>query len=330
MYSEEDIDSAVKAGIFSDETATAFRSHVAQRQHTPAVDEEHFRLITGFNDVFVVIASLLLITSVGWIGEATAPWLGALASAATSWGLAEFFIRRRRMALPAIVLLLAFIYSVFTIGLIALGKSETGIIFASALAAGAAWLHWLRFRVPITVAAGTAAGIAFTVTLLLQTIPAAKDWISAMALIAGLGVFGLAMHWDAADTRRQTRKSDVAFWLHLLAAPLLVHPIFAVLDVETGLVGLQQALAVVVLYVAIALVSLIIDRRALMVSALVYVLYTFSALLKQFGVVSLGFAITALTIGTALLLLSAFWHPCRSFVLGFFPQVMKNRLPPLQ
>jgi len=234
------------------------------------------------------------------------------------------------MALPSIVLLLAFVYSVFAIGFLYLEKSETGMVLASALAAGAAWLHWLRFRVPITVAAGAAAGVAFVVALLLQLIPAARDWITAMALIAGLAVFALAMHWDSADTQRQTRKADVAFWLHLLAAPLLVHPIFAVLDVRSGQVGLEQALAVVVLYVAIALVSLTIDRRALMVSALIYVLYTFSALLRQFGVVSLGFAITALVIGSALLLLSAFWHPCRSFVLGFFPPAITARLPPLQ
>jgi len=330
MYSEEDIDSAVTAGILSQEAAMAFRSHIAQRQPTPAVDEEHFRLITGFNDIFVVIACLLLITSVAWIGAASTPWLGALGAAVAAWGLAEFFVRTRRMALPAIVLLLAFVGSVFTTCQLALGESESSTAVASAFAAVAAWAHWLRFRVPITVAAGAAAGIGFVVAVLLQASPDALDWLSAISLIAGLAVFSLAMRWDAADTRRQTRKSDVAFWLHLLAAPLLVHPAFVALNVLGGQINAGQALAVVVLYVAIALVSLAIDRRALMVSALSYVLYTFSALLQQFGVVSLGFAITALAIGSALLLLSAFWHPCRTFVLGFFPPAVKTRLPPLQ
>jgi len=131
-------------------------------------------------------------------------------------------------------------------------------------------------------------------------------------------------------TLRQTRRSDVAFWLHLLAAPLLVHPIFTMLGVTGGKAGLGQALAVVVLYVAIALVSLAVDRRALMVSALTYVLFAFTALLKQFGVVSLGFAITALAIGAALLLLSAFWHPTRAFVLGFLPPSLQQRLAPFR
>jgi hypothetical protein len=82
------------------------------------------------------------------------------------------------------------------------------------------------------------------------------------------------------------------------------------------------------LYLAIALVSLSIDQRALLVSALSYVLYTFSALLKQYGVVSLNFAITALAIGSALLLLSAFWHASRAFVVGRFPLALRARLAP--
>jgi hypothetical protein len=328
MYSEEDIASAVNAGVLTEDAAAAFRSHVAQLKRTPAVDEEHFRLVTGFNDIFVVIACLLLLISVSWIGATVAPWFGALASALAAWALAEFFIRKRRMALPAIVLLLAFVGNIFYSGLNGLG--DIAIVAASALAAIGAWLHWLRFKVPITMAAGIAPVIVCIVTLLLAAGPEARKLLPLLLLLAGIIVFSLAMHWDAADTQRQTRKSDVAFWLHLLAAPLLVHPAFAALNVFGGEIHLLQALTVIVLYVVIALVSLAIDRRALMVSALIYVLYAFSSLLKQYGVISLGFAITALIIGSALLLLSAFWHPCRTFVLGFFPPSVKKRLPPLR
>lgn len=329
MYSEEDIDSAVDAGILSAQAAAAFRAHVAERQHAPAVDEEHFRLVTGFNDIFVVIACLLLLFSVGWIGRSVVPWMGPLAAAASAWGLAEFFVRRRRMALPAIVLLLAFVANVYGAGYLLFGASTNSAIAASAVAVIAALAHWLRFRVPITVAAGSAAAILLLVSLVLKSVPAARDWISLLLLLAGVAVFAWAMNWDAADTRRQTRRSDVAFWLHMLAAPLLVHPVFTALDVFGGQINLLHAGVVVLLYLGIALLSLAIDRRALMVSALGYVLYTFSTLLKQFGMVSQGFAVTALAIGAALLLLSAFWHPCRAFVLGFFPAGLKRRLPPL-
>jgi hypothetical protein len=332
MYSEEDIASAVTAGVLTPEAATAFRAHVAALKASPAVDEEHFRLVTGFNDIFVVIACLLLLSSVAWIGASIAPWLGALTSAAAAWGLAEFFIRKRHMALPAIVLLLVFVGNIFYSTFIGLGEIAVDgrIIAASALAAIGAWLHWMRFKVPITMAAGVAAALGCIFAMLLYAIPAARNLIPLISLVAGIVVFALAMRWDAADTQRQTRKSDIAFWLHLLAAPLLVHPAFAVLDVFGGQTNVLQALVVVMLYIAIALVSLAIDRRALMVSALIYVLYAFSSLLKNYGVISLGFAVTALVIGSALLLLSAFWHPCRTFVLGFFPTAIQKRLPPLR
>ncbi len=330
MYTEEDIASAIKAGILSNETAEAFRAHVAGVRQGPAVDEEHFRLITGFNDIFVVIASVLLLTSVGGIIGVLADWIGAAAVAAVAWLLAEFFTRRRRMALPSIVLLLAFVSSVMGGVLLLLGpeKGAQSVVIASALATLAVWLHWRRFQVPITVAAGAAVGVAFAIALLLWAVPDARHWLSVISFIAGVAVFVLAMYWDTQDTARLTRKSDVAFWLHLLAAPLLVHPVFAALGVFEGQMNLWQAAVVILLYVAIGFVSLCIDRRALMVSALVYVMYAFTTLLEQYGVVSLSFALTALVIGSALLLLSAFWHASRAQVLRQVPRVVQRWLVP--
>ena len=47
-----------------------------------------------------------------------------------------------------------------------------------------------------------------------------------LVFVAGLGVFAFAMRWDMTDPQRETRRSDVAFWLHLLAAPMIAHPLF--------------------------------------------------------------------------------------------------------
>src|SRR3546814_9603440 len=72
--------------------------------------------------------------------------------------------------------------------------------------------------VPITVAAGAAALAATAAALVLSItgMPAEPDaLVMSMVLVAGLGVFGLAMWWDRSDRVSQTRRSDVAFWLHL-------------------------------------------------------------------------------------------------------------------
>ncbi len=124
------------------------------------------------------------------------------------------------------------------------------------------------------------------------------------------------MRWDMSDPRRETRRSDVAFWLHLLAAPLIVHPVFAMMGLLGGGVGLAGAGIVVLLYVVLGLIALAIDRRALMVSALAYVLYALSVLFREFGALSLNIALTALVLGSALLLLSAYWTSVRAAVLS--------------
>ena len=109
MYSETDIEAAVVAGVLTPEAANAFRNHISASRSTSLVDEESFRLLTGFNDIFVSIAIALLLVSLAWIGGEVWAGLGGLGVAVASWFLAEYFTRQRRMALPSIMLLLSFV-----------------------------------------------------------------------------------------------------------------------------------------------------------------------------------------------------------------------------
>ena len=45
------------------------RTHAAARHAMPPGDEEHFRLITGFNDIFVTIAAVMILVPLGPRGE---------------------------------------------------------------------------------------------------------------------------------------------------------------------------------------------------------------------------------------------------------------------
>jgi len=202
------------------------------------------------------------------------------------------------------------------------------------LAGGASLLHWRRFMVPITVAAGTAALAAMAVALIMAAIEpmVGRDGMENALLWllfgAGLIVFGFAMRWDMSDRARETRRSDVAFWLHLLAAPMIAHPLFHVLGVTEGQnISALAALGVVVIYILLGLVALAVDRRALLVSALAYVLTAMTLLFRQFGMVELNVALTGLVIGSALLTLSAFWGPIRRAVVSPLPDQWRGRLP---
>ena len=258
----------------------------------------------------------------------------------SAWLMAEYFTAKRRMALPSIVFLLAFVGGAFATAATLLvpdgnvsNHDRVGmalVALSAAIAAGAAWLHWKRFMVPITIAAGAAACAGVALALLAAAYPKIDTIIYPLLLIAGLAIFGLAMRWDMTDRARTTRRSDVAFWLHLLAAPMIVHPAFVMLGIERGETSASLAGVVLAIYLALGAVALIIDRRALMVSALAYVLPAMGALFREFGAVSLNVAITALVIGSALLLLSAFWHDVRAMLVRQLPEGIQNRLPVLQ
>ena len=337
MYSESDLEGAVAAGAITSQAAAALRAHVAAGQAAPAVDEEHFRLVTGFNDIFVSIAIALLLIALGQIGGRVQLGMGGAFVAAASWGLAEYFTARRRMALPSILLLLTFIGGIAG----ALGgaimplrpqwSESAQALIASGIALVCtlgAWLHWRRFHVPITVAAGAASLVGVLVALVLAAVPAAKDAVWPLLLVAGVAVFALAMRWDLSDPERRSRRADVAFWLHLVAAPLIAHPIFQMLGVFDGEVTLATALVVLALYLLFAFVALAVDRRALLVSGLAYVLYAIYTLFRSAGAIDLSEAFTALVIGSALLTLSAFWQPMRRLVVGTLGGTA-GRLPPV-
>jgi hypothetical protein len=281
-------------------------------------------------------------------GDIGPSFLAPLAVTGTAWALALFFTARRRMALPSILLLLAFVGGVLATSAFLLVQiigpdrfqDSNNVLAATvggvsaAIAAAAAWVHWRRFHVPITVAAGAAAVAGIFLAIVVGIVQpgdseAAKNLILGFVLLLGIGVFLFAMWWDASDRARVTRRSDVAFWLHLLAAPMIAHPIFTIMGLNSGAVSTGEALVVVGLYVLFGLTALAVDRRALLVSALAYVLYALTELFKQFGAVELNVALTALIIGSALLLLSAYWHQARRLVVTRLPSAVQERLPNL-
>jgi hypothetical protein len=332
MYSDEDLQSAVDAGIFSKQAVQQFRKHIATRNNTVAVDEENFRLVSSFNDIYVVIACSLLLVSIGWFGQTMSSLIATSMIAVTSWALAEYFVLKRHMALPAIVLLLSFLAGILSSTIFLLGEvNKASLLLAGVTTAFAAWLHWKRFAVPITVAGGAAAliGCLLAVTTAKVGIDL-QNWFVPLLLFSGLSTFCFAMFWDAQDRFRVTRKSDVAFWLHLLSAPLIVHPVFSLLGILDGNTGLIEAITVIALYILMAMLAVAVDRRAVLVSGLAYVLYAISSLLETVGLDTSSTAITGVIIGGALLLLSVYWQTCRKVLFKLIPTSIQSSLPPLR
>jgi hypothetical protein len=340
---------AVERGVITQDQAQHLRMlarEVDTRDFAPAEDQEKLRFIAGFGDIFVVIGIVLFMGAAGYFLNASAGVTGlCVGLCALSWMLAELFSRYRRMAFPSIVLLGGFTVSAFfAIALLLfrifgeklplLGSmnltDRPGITGLSALATGAlVWLHYQRFHVPITVAAGCGAlalsAFAFLAALVPGMMAALGPWI---VFAAGVALFLLAMRYDRSDLRRETRRTDIAFWLHLLSAPMLVHSfVMAVFGSVTG-ASMSQATGLLAVFAVLALLALLIDRRAILVSALIYAGFAFGTLFRVTALADASVPATLLVLGGAVLALSAGWQPLRRALLVLMPQSLRATLPP--
>ncbi len=329
--SREELARAVAAGVIDQAVADRLAAFWSVAPVPPVYDseDEQLRLVTGFGDIFVAIGLVLFLGALAFITRENGWLLPAGAVVVASWVLAELFTRMRRQALPSILLLLAFAGSVFA-GAATLFQNagEAGMIATAGLVtAGAVALHWWRFRVPVTIAAACAAGTAVLVGLLGTVFPDIITGLGGLIFLPiGLAIFALAMFFDTSDRERRTRRTDIAFWLHALAAPMVVHPVMQnIINGETP--GLEEAGITVLVFLGLSLVALTVDRRAMLVSSLIYLGYAVYAVLEAGNAIP-STSVVVLLVGAIVLAMSFAWRPLRAGLLKLLPVTISSRVPP--
>lgn len=259
-----------------------------------------------------------------------------------AWLLAEYFCGKRRLLLPSMALSVSIVWgtAVFAAGIasflidpvraasqfereidawnIVTGVSYTGF-FAAAAAAAAIFL---RFRLPFSLflMAGAVAGLFYTAVAQLAGIGQVASGLA--MLLIGLGTLAAAIGFDMKDPTRSTRNSDHAFWLHMAAAPQIILGMRGLL-LGSGFAPASTADATVMLLVliAFALLSLALNRRALIVSGLVTFATSLWFLVNELGGGGVNtLMLTALIIGGAIVLLGGGWRTARRAILKVFPQ----------
>lgn len=356
MIRDDDLEAAIGEGVIDRVQAIRLR-HLAEtrRQAEKAAgfdagnptedarpvdpDEERFRLIGGFNDVFVAIGVALLAGALLGLSRVIG-FRDAFAAVAllAAWGLSEVFARRMRLALPSI--LLGGMFAGAAGALVLQLVLERGLppilhhgwVPAAFAFSAAALLHHWRFRVPIDIALAVAGGIGALLALLLTLTPELTEaYFNLLLLGFGLCVFALALRTDMSDPERVTRRSDAAFWLHLLAAALIVHPAFRSLLISGKDFGTGQALLVLGIFLLLGLIALVIDRRALLVSALSYAGIAVAYLISQNVSANLSLPLALLGLAVLVLALSAGWRSLRGLLLPRLPLGrLRDRLPPVE
>lgn len=363
MPDEALLTTAVTREIISEDQANSLRllaSELATAK--PTKDDEGFRFITGFSDVFLAIGAILVMTSLAKTGLML-NLAGMFLIAAICWGLSEIFATWQKRSLPSMASAVGFVYymmtAVFTaahdktpqqvfnsplIGtferheLLTMGGAVGGLVLLSSL------LYYARFKLPFTL---LLAAVGFTSSILCL-IALAYDFNSNISLVVaslfilGLIVFYSAMYFDTQDRERKTRLSDNAFWLHLVASPLIVHSIMW--QCAIWLVGSQnlsgrsiEAIATPLSFVVLAIffvilcVALIIDRRAMLVSSFIYVTISLSYIVTSTG--EFGFAVTSLPvfIGAAIIAIGIAWRNLRQIIFTILPlRRIEHLLPPVR
>lgn len=141
------------------------------------------------------------------------------------------------------------------------------------------------------------------------------------------------------DIFRQTRRSDVAFWLHLFSGFAIANVTLYLavgLDPSAGVpyplfrstllsLDLGQAVLVLSLFILFGAIGLLVNRRALMMSSLLFVVMALGVLFGggQGSLPILG----ALALGTIILVTGAFWTPLRRLLLASLPPLLVAQLP---
>lgn len=314
----------------------------------PLEDSETPRFIRGFHDVLITIGIVVALVGLWGIWS----YFAALPAIIL---LAEILVRRQRLALPAVVLTLAYLQLIAVVMSTVVGSFgddlpsvSTVLLFMAPFPILLAVFYW-RYRVPLALSA-----LFFSIACLLlaavffglakatgavDVVTTYRTVSSMIFLVVASGVFAVAMRFDLADPRRLTRRSDVAFWLHLGAAPALLYAMlsFVFLDDMNGLSalgsgpGFGDAIAVVLIVALFMAIGLIIDRRAFVTSGLLSLGLAVYSIFKTIGMPLQGYFFgTLVLVGLVVLVVGVGWPIFRRAAFTLLPAPLKTRLPPLR
>ena len=347
MIERDDLRAAVGAGTITEAQAARLIALSEERRGVRAVmgpADEPFELFRGLNEIFIVVG--LAILAGGWMtfvgvsfgepDDGSLAWsVQAILGGLIVFVLARYFTLKRRMVAPSIMLVVLFGLCLLSLGLNISDNMKFAFqqrfLTTSGVVTLGLFVYWAVFRVPFTLALIGLAVLAFLYAISLANGAAVFDMQNAFLLSAegpfalitvllGVVAFLFAMMFDLSDPHRVTRRAANGFWLHILAAPLVVNTVaLTLLDADTG--GSKVLLFVFLLL--IALIAIVIDRRSFLLAGAGYAVALSVIVLEE------GSAFVILLLGVGLVVLGAKWEAIRASVLNRLPAFPgKSRLPP--
>lgn len=355
MSSKQDLlDEALERGILTNDQ----RRQLADLEGAAARDnDERIKPVGNLNEMFVTFGVMLLSNALGGLialvfgnftgqgGVQSTVLVGVLAAGVT-WSIGLWFHHRKRFRLPITYCVLSAAISLASATFIGLSggieqdffSSETPIATALAslvvailvLGIGAA-----RYRIPFLM---LPIAILFTTAVTYAAKHSGGDAVSWRLLLGGCGlvILSVAISFDLKDPQRVTRWSDFAFWSYVVGSPLFVHSLFLSVLLRDGMEEWFQSsllwIAMAALTVAVTFAGLLLNRRALILSTLIYVSIVIFRIMTGLSLVGPAtmLLLTTLIIGLYVTALGSRWTRVRSTFMKSLPPTWKwvGRLPP--
>jgi hypothetical protein len=321
MISKQRLQQAADKGIIQNTQIEPLLDFLQDKSNEISHQEEPLKFVRSFGDVFIAFGIGILVFAINMLGlsqyEYLIPIVGFILTA-------EWLVRVRKLALPGMVILISILF--FVDQAINIG-SEQSSIWSFALIAATSLVFYVRYKMPFSLLPLAGALIAMVITII--GLRVFSDPIIFSAL--GLGVFSAAMFFDIQDTKRQNHLSDNAFWLHLLAAPLIVHG--AMLSMLTGehvwLQAIDKEIIIVLFFVGFLLLALLLDRRAMLISTQMYMIYALTQLVQgQFNNSQNLIIYILMALGVFIIFFGTFWYKTRSLIFGFMSGSTLSRYLP--
>jgi hypothetical protein len=289
-------------------------------------DQEKVKFISGLNDILIILASYLVLGAGATVLGTVNLFLAVLFIVVASWLLSMHFLETKKVNTSEFAFLLAFTVSAAFLPY-AIVQNKFSIPFVGILGIVAALVHFNRFNTRAALALAHIGLLVFGLgTLELFPIDSYFKKILSGLFTLSIGIFTIknARSKDKLDPSRTMQISDQAFWLHLVGSPMIVHSIYHLIQISTmNKVG--SSILFFLVYVVLVVISLGLNRRALMVSSTGYAIFAFSKAISLGRENLMSNAISALLIGGLMLVLAIKWNPIRENVLQFFGLSNQNK-----
>jgi len=304
------LEKAVKQEIISQQQAVSLLELFKKEQEKNLLADntgEQLKFMRSFGDIFIALGVLLLVFTSNELAVNTTHQLIVIAAL---FLISEWLVGLRRLVLPGITLLLSILYFVNKAADATSGVDSSLDAF---LMISAALLFYFRYKMPFSLYPAAVGCIYLAIELSgINVIEQPYIFI-----LLGLLVFIAAMWYDSRDTQRVSSLSDNAFWLHLLAAPLIVHGVMVSLFLSNNANLQANSFSILVLFTLFFFIALFVDRRAILVSSFVYALYAvFKFAYQQFISVDNLTLFIFMGLGMFIIFFGTYWYKVRSLIFS--------------